>query len=234
MLRVNKQGQALGRKGEESRRRLLDATLALLTKGSMHKISASAIAREAAMASQSFYLYFKDIDEVILALAQEAAVDLQGVVALLANAPGDSEPKMLSKQVIDAFADYWDRHRPILIARNYIADSGNMQFLKLRQDATMPMIHALADRIQAARPDDITRVEAVSRAVVVYSAMERLAARALSAQYEPASGEIVDLRQAEIDILTLLFTPQKRQGSAAPARTVRSSGARSKTGAKNG
>jgi AcrR family transcriptional regulator len=233
MLRVNKQGQALGRKGEESRRRLLDATLALLTKGSMHKISASAIAREAAMASQSFYLYFKDIDEVILALAQEAAVDLQGVVALLANAPGDSEPKMLSKQVIDAFADYWDRHRPILIARNYIADSGNMQFLKLRQDATMPMIHALADRIQAAR-QDVTRVEAVSRAVVVYSAMERLAARALSAQYEPASGEIVDLRQAEIDILTLLFTPQKRQGSAAPARTVRSSGARSKTGAKNG
>jgi AcrR family transcriptional regulator len=233
MLRVNKQGQALGRKGEESRRRLLDATLALLTKGSMHKISASAIAREAAMASQSFYLYFKDIDEVILALAQEAAVDLQGVVALLANAPGDSEPKMLSKQVIDAFADYWDRHRPILIARNYIADSGNMQFLKLRQDATMPMIHALADRIQAAR-QDVTRVEAVSRAVVVYSAMERLAARAQSAQYEPASGEIVDLRQAEIDILTLLFTPQKGQGSAAPARTVRSSGARPKTGAKNG
>jgi len=222
MTRVNKQGQALGRKGEESRRRLLDATLALLTKGSMHKINASAIAREAAMASQSFYLYFKDIDEVILALAQEAAADLQEVVAMLSDTPSSSEPEMLSKQVIDAFASYWDRHRPILIARNYIADSGNQQFLKLRQDATMPMIHGIADRIQAARPKDVTRVQAVSRAVIVYSAMERLAARAQSLQYEPGSGENVDLRQAEIDILTLLFSPERSQETAAAARASRS------------
>ncbi len=226
MKRVNKQGQALGRKGEESRRRLLDATLALLTRGSIHKISASAIAREAAMASQSFYLYFKDIDEIILALAQEAAVDLQEVVALLVNAPSGSEPEMLSKQVIDAFSDYWDRHRPILIARNYIADSGNKQFLELRQNATMPMIHAIADRIQSARPEDVTRVKAVSRAIIVYSAMERLAARAQSLQFEPPPGDDIDLRQAEIDILTLLFTPHQDQGSAATARAGRSRPAR--------
>jgi len=212
MTRVNKQGQALGRKGEESRRRLLDATLALVARGSMHKMSASAIAREAGMASQSFYLYFKDIEEVILALSQEAAADLQDVVSLLVDAPIGLEPEMLSKQVIDAFGSYWDRHRPILVARNYIADSGNMQFLKLRQDATMPMIHAIADRIQAARPTEVNRMEAVSRAVIVYSAMERLAARAQSLQFEPGPGEDVDLRQAEIDILTLLFTPQRDQG----------------------
>jgi AcrR family transcriptional regulator len=212
MKRVNKQGQALGRKGEESRRRLLDATLALLAKGSIHKISASAIAREASMASQSFYLYFKEIEEVILALAQEAAVDLQEVVALLSNAPSGSEPEMLSTQVIDAFASYWDRHRSVLIARNYIADSGDRQFLKLRQDAAMPMIHALADRIQAARPGGVNRVEAVSRAIVVYSAMERMAARAKVEQFDPPPGDVVDLHQAEIDILTLLFTPQKDRG----------------------
>jgi len=207
--RFNKQGQALGRKGEESRRRLLDATRKLLAKGSIHKLSASAIARAASMASQSFYLYFEDIEEVIFALSSDAARDLEQIVTLIRQAPPGSAPELLSQTVVDAFSAYWDRNRPILNARNYIADSGNMDFLRLRQEATLPMLTAIADRIKVAASPALTRGQAISRAVIVYLAMERLAARSGAPQYEPTGYEDVDLREAEIDILTLLFTPKE-------------------------
>jgi AcrR family transcriptional regulator len=207
MQRTNKQGQALGRKGEESRRRLLDATLSLLATDSVHKLSASRIARTASMASQSFYLYFKDIDEILYALAEEAAADVPQVVETLRNAPADITPEQLSRNLIDAYAAYWDRHRAILNARNYIADSGNVAFLKLRQETTMPMIFAIADRIRAAQPKALTRAASIARAVIIYLAMERLAARSNVTQYSPVDTARVDLRGAEIDILSLLFTP---------------------------
>lgn len=207
MKRTNKQGQALGRKGEESRRRLMDATLSLLSTESVHKLSASKIARAASMASQSFYLYFKDIDEILHALAEEAAADMSGVVEILKGAPPGMAPETLSRNVIDAYAAYWDRHRAILSARNYIADSGNMAFLKLRQEATMPVIYAIADRIRTAQPAALTWPAAVARAVIIYLAMERLAARSNAIQYSSADAGKEDLRRAEIDMLSLLFTP---------------------------
>src|SRR3546814_10296726 len=73
---LNKHGQAIGRKGAESRRRLLDATRTLIATEPAHKLTASAIARTAKLASQTFYLYFNDIDEILLALSQEAAEDM--------------------------------------------------------------------------------------------------------------------------------------------------------------
>ena len=207
MTPTNKQGQRLGRKGEESRRRLLDATLSLIKVEALHKLSASRIAREAGMSSQSFYLYFKDMDDILLALSEEPAVDAAEVAAVLANAPYDLAPESAARTLVTAYSEYWNRHRAILNVRNYIADSGNMAFLKLRQNTTMPIIYAVADRILVAQPTGkLDRASAVARAVIVYLAMERMAARSDAVQYSPLDVGAVDLIQAEIEILAQLFT----------------------------
>lgn len=192
---------------------MLDATLALLAVESVHKLSASKIARVASMASQSFYLYFKDIDEVLLILASEAAREVAEVVAVLQNAAPETPPEILSRSFIDAYSKYWDRHRAILNARNYIADSGNLDFLRLRQEVTMPIINAIADRIGAAQPGGtVTRAVAVSRAVIIYVSLERMAARSRAVQYEADIANNDDLLRAEVDILALLFTPVDGRG----------------------
>jgi AcrR family transcriptional regulator len=216
MKPTNKQGQRLGRKGGESRRRLLDATLSLIKDEALHKLSASRIAREAGMSSQSFYLYFKDMDDILHALAEEPAADAAEVAAALANTPHDLAPEIAARTFIEAYSEYWNRHRAILNVRNYIADSGNMAFLKLRQDTTMPIIYAVADRILAAHTaGSLDRPSAVARAVIVYLAMERMAARSDAVQYSPLDVGTVDLVQAEIEILAQLFTPvPDRTGSA--------------------
>lgn len=207
MDEINKQGQSIGRKGAESRRRLLDATRDLITVGPAHKLTASAIARTAGLASQTFYLYFKDIDEVLLALSHEVGADMQDVYDALSGDWTSTSPTDHAKRFIDAFTAYWDRHRAILTVRNYLSDSGHPAFLKVRQDAAMPLIQVIADRILVAHPKEVDRKSAFARGVIIYSAIERMAARPATMRRNPAIVDAADLKQAEIDILALLFTP---------------------------
>jgi len=218
-IKINKQGQALGRKGGETRRRLLDATLALIGEEGSHKLSASRIARSAGVASQSFYLYFRDIDEILLTLSEEASADFKDVVQVVESAPADIAPHRLSRMLIEAFSEYWGRHRAILNVRNYLADCGNAEFLKLRFLTTIPLIDSLAKRILAAQaPGSLTRSDARGRAVIIYQAMERSAARETAVQY--SDGEFpLDLRGAAIDVLTLLLLPAPDLSPGKPAAT---------------
>lgn len=204
MIKVNKQGQALGRKGGETRRRLLDAALELIATEDSHKLSASRIARAAGVASQSFYLYFKDIEEVLLTLSQETVADFDEVISVLADATTDVSADRLSRRLVDALANYWGRHRAILNVRNYMADAGNPAFLKLRYETTIPLIDRLAERMLRAQPA-IAPGDARGRAITIYQAMERTVARENAVQY-PGGPQGLDLRSAAADVLTLLLT----------------------------
>lgn len=208
MTKTNKHGQSIGRKGAESRRRLMEATRELIADEPAHKITASAIARTAGLASQTFYLYFKDIDEILLALSHEASADMGDVQDALGIAWQAASPAEQAKHFIDAFTAYWDRHRAILTVRNYLSDSGHPAFLTVRQDAAMPLVNAIADRMMAAHPDhDLDSKSALARSVIIYSAIERMAARPATLRHNPMILSMADLEQAEADILTLLFTP---------------------------
>lgn len=208
MSETNKQGQAIGRKGAESRQRFMDAARHLITKDPAHNLSASAVARAAGLASQTFYLYFKDIDELLLALSHQAGTDMEEVRAALATDWKAATPLEHAQHFIDAFTAYWDRHRAILTVRNYLADRAHPAFLSARQEAAMPIIEAIADRIMAAHPDrDLNRKSAFARSVVVFSAIERMAARPATMRHNPTILSSDELKQAEIDILALLFTP---------------------------
>ena len=185
----------------------MDATRQLITVEPAHKLTASAIARAAGLASQTFYLYFKEIDEVLLALSHEAGADMDDVHHALSDDWASATPTAHAKRFIDAFSAYWDRHRAILTVRNYLSDSGHPAFLTIRQDAAMPLIRAIADRILAAHPDDVDQKSALARSVIIYSAIERMAARPATMRHNLSIVDVEDLKQAEIDILALLFTP---------------------------
>lgn len=207
MDEVNKHGQAIGRKGLESRQRLLDAARQLITDEPAHKLTASAVARAAQLASQTFYLYFTDIDEILLTLSREASEDMSLVRETL-SAPWTSQsPASHARRFIEAFSAYWDRHRAVLSMRNYLADSGHEAFARVREEAALPLIELLADRIMAGHADAVfDRRAAFSRSLVIYSAIERMAARASIIQAQPRILSLKELQEAEIAILELLFT----------------------------
>lgn len=209
MKTTNKDGQAIGRKGAESRARLLDAARRLIDElPSARKLTASSIARAADLASQTFYLYFDDVEEVLLGLAIVASDDTQGIIDAL-DSPWDRDaPGGYTAGIVDAFYAYWDRHRAILNIRNYMADRGDEPFAKARNESAIPIISRISARIRTAQGETrLTERDATARAIIIFSAIERMAAR-----YSTNSGQDLmpggdELKRAEADILALLLSP---------------------------
>jgi AcrR family transcriptional regulator len=208
MKNTNKDGQAIGRKGAESRARLLEATRKLLGElPSARKLTASSIARAAGLASQTFYLYFDDVEEILLSLSIEASEDTADIIAALDAAWKPAAPRDYTETVVDAFYRYWDRHRAILNIRNYMADRGDEPFFKARNESALPIITRVAARIRIAQGEDrLTERDALARAIIFFSAIERMAAR-----YSTTSGAAImpggdELKRAEADILAILMS----------------------------
>jgi AcrR family transcriptional regulator len=209
MNTTNKDGQAIGRKGAESRARLLSATRKLLGElPSARKLTASSIARAAGLASQTFYLYFDDVEEILLSLSIEASEDTVDIIAALDAEWKPATPLDYTERVVEAFYRYWDRHRPILNIRNYMADRGDEFFVKARNESALPIIARIAARIRTAQGEErLSERAARARAIIIFSAIERMAAR-----YSTAAGQAVmpggeELKRAEADILAILISP---------------------------
>jgi AcrR family transcriptional regulator len=208
---TNKDGQAIGRKGAESRARLLEATSQLLAElPSARKLTASSIARAAGLASQTFYLYFDDVEEVLYSLSATASEDTAGIIAAL-DAPWDiAAPHNYTARIVEAFYQYWDRHRAILNIRNYMSDRGDEPFAKIRNESAIPILVKLAARIRAGQGEtNLTERDALARAIIIFSAIERMAARYASNTGHNMMPGGDELKRAEADILALLISPPR-------------------------
>jgi AcrR family transcriptional regulator len=62
-------GRALGQRGARTRRRLLDATSQLLETEGIRDLRVVEIARVVGTSPATFYQYFRDVDDAVLALA---------------------------------------------------------------------------------------------------------------------------------------------------------------------
>ncbi len=205
---TNKDGQAIGRKGAESRARLLEEARLLLFSAPSEKLTASAIARAAGLASQTFYVYFDDIDEILYVLAEQATKDNAEIIAELDRPWDFGAVHHHAERVVSAFYRYWDRNRPIFNVRNFRADSGQEAFMQLRNVGAYPVVSRMASCILASHgAGNLGKRDALARAVVIFAAMERMAARYANGGTDPSMVDSDELKQAEVDILALLFSP---------------------------
>jgi AcrR family transcriptional regulator len=172
---VNKHGQSLGRKGSETRQRLMDAARRLLSDHSPLSLTAVSVAKEAETSSATFYIYFDDVREILYAMSEAASADLGEVHRILEEEWDTSAPDMdHAQRVVDAFNDVWTRHRDILRFRNLEADRGDQDFLDQRISSSVRIIDRFAERILAAytpeqRPP---RIEAYAEAATLFGALE--------------------------------------------------------------
>lgn len=71
MVTPSRSEETFQTKGERTRRRLMDAALALLSETGFHDLKTTEIARTAGVAAGVFYTYFTDKNEIVLALIDE-------------------------------------------------------------------------------------------------------------------------------------------------------------------
>ncbi len=184
-------GRTLGPRALQTRRRLLDACASLLGERSVRDISVVEIARKAGTSPATFYQYFKDVAEAALRLAEEAAEEMPGVVAIIDGPWNGRQGLATARALVDAFIRHWDAHHAVLRLRNLAAEEGDRRFQRARRLALTPVLEHLARKVE-----EFQRAGRVSRELHPYAAaaalasiLERLAAYHTELEYFGASRE---------------------------------------------
>ena len=154
----------LGRKGAETRGKLMTATAELLKTTALRDLRASAISRYARVAVGTFYIYFENVEALALALSWQVAEQAHYLAKLLRQPwyPGNAAP---IEDFIRAYFAFWDEHGPILRVRNLADAGGDETFLEARLQMEVPLYRLLDAKVREAK--DRGAVAAAENEIVV-------------------------------------------------------------------
>jgi AcrR family transcriptional regulator len=147
----------------------------MLKAASPIELTAIAVARGAGTAPPSFYVYFADTRDLLLALAEEAAADLQALGRHFDAPWPPADPGVWANAFVEDFVAVWNTHNEVLATRNLEADRGDAAFDESRVQSCLPVLNGFTDRMVEVRPKDTRRVDLFAEAVIFYATLERIA-----------------------------------------------------------
>lgn len=146
---VDLSGRPLGQRALKKRRQLMDATADLLKKHTLRDLRVVDIARAVGTSPATFYQYFKDVESVVLQLAEEATAKMPSLTLMFEGEWQGDQGLEKAREVVDAFIRYWDAHGAVLRVRNVAADEGDIRFLAMRSQGTTPLLNAMTQKMEA-------------------------------------------------------------------------------------
>jgi len=171
-------GRPLGRRAQQTRRRLLDATADLLESHGIRELRVVEVARKVGTSPATFYQYFRSVDEAVLVLAEELTEELHPLTELLERPWNGKGGLETARHMVDGFIRYWDRHRAVLRVRNLAAEEGDPRYREVRNRTlstiTDRLAKQIADNQKASRVG--TEITPYAAAAAMVSMMERMAA----------------------------------------------------------
>lgn len=172
-LSHNLLGQRLGRKGRDTRERILAAAAELLAEPNDIPISLSAVARRASLGMTSIYAYFTDLTELILAVLDPimASAEDAYIAHLRQRWPDDALREYCHAFVSNYYA-FWEKHSRILHLRNSMADLHDSRMAQHRIRAAQPLLALLVDQMDRDATDKIS--PAYGMATVLFTGVDRL------------------------------------------------------------
>lgn len=174
---LDQSGRVLGARARSTRQRILEATARLLSDRSLRELRVTDVTREVGTSPATFYQYFKDAEDAVLTLAEQATAAMPAIVEMI---EGDwSGPAALdrARSLADAFIRHWDEHRAALRIRNTASDEGDTRFRAARHKAMQPVLASLGACIEAQRPGmERTGENPRAAAAALAAILERLAA----------------------------------------------------------
>ena len=168
----NLYGQSMGRKGTQTRERLIRATAELLEKRSLRDVSVSDIATLAGTSSSGFYIYFTDVSEAALAAAQGIEQLTPEIQTMLEQPWTGGDGQERAAALVEAYVNFSSQHHAILRIRNLAADEGDKRFEEVRHRAVARIHELLEARIKATG----NGLDPSAGASAVLALMERIAA----------------------------------------------------------
>src|SRR5881398_3006343 len=108
-------GRVPGRRGLATRQRLLECTVELLASTPYRDLKVTDITRSAGTSPATFYQYFVDIEEILLAVAEQAVEEGRELAQLISGRPWRGAAGVTSAEgLVDGFLEFWRDHRSTL------------------------------------------------------------------------------------------------------------------------
>ena len=175
---LDQSGRVLGPRAQNTRRTLLDSTAELLAEQSLRDVRVVDIARRVGSSPATFYQYFKDVEDAVLQLSQEASLEMPAIVSQIQGGWDEATGMDRARGIVRAFIDHWDKYHAVLRVRNLASDEGDTRFAIVRASAMSPVLEAFAQQIEAAKQAGRLRESLNPRAgaAAMGAILERLAA----------------------------------------------------------
>ncbi len=148
-LSYNLAGQKLGRKGRDTRDRIIAAAVELLYCSPPEtQVSLSAVARQANLGMTSLYNYFSDLPELLLALLEGVMETAEeGYLGLMRSRWPNEELVERCYQFVAGYHAFWARHTRLFHLRNSLSDNGDQRMVDERVGATQPIIRLIVEQM---------------------------------------------------------------------------------------
>lgn len=185
----NQIGQKLGRKGQETRERILCAMLRLLDDPDGPPVTLTSVANEASIRLTNLYLYFPDIGQLLLAaLARVMDTAAASYQNLLSQRWPEETLEQSCLDFLTAHYEFWKRNARILHMRNALADANDLRVMTYRNTATEPLIDLLAAQMDCP-PDEDDDGRSLQVAIVLLTGLERVATVVTNPHFVLISGK---------------------------------------------
>ena len=140
-LSRNLNGQKLGRKGRDTRARIIAAATELIREESDEPVTLSAVARRASLGMTSLYLYFSDFTELIMAVLEPVSATAEhDFIWRLRERWPDEDLAVRCREFVSAYHAHWQKHSRLLHLRNSMADSHDERMMGQRIETAQIII----------------------------------------------------------------------------------------------
>jgi AcrR family transcriptional regulator len=139
-------GRVPGRRGLATRQKLIDCTIKLLATTPYRDLKITDITRAAGTSPATLYQYFVDLEDVLLAVAQQVSEEALQLVDLIKDRPWKGAGGVRSaEELVDGFLDFWRTHRPTLRVVDLLSTEGDKRFRHQR----VVMLNAITKSLAA-------------------------------------------------------------------------------------
>lgn len=112
-------------RAEQTRRGLLDATLVLLDGRGYERLTTTAIVEQAHVSTGTFYRYFDDKADILVALRDEAVRAISDDLMVSVVGALDADVQAAMRSIVLTLVDGFERHRPVMLAMVNQMPAGN-------------------------------------------------------------------------------------------------------------
>lgn len=170
----NLNGQRLGRKGRDTRDRIIAAAHEILAESEYSLITLSEVARRASLRMGSLYLYFSDLTELVLAMLEPAMATVdETIMPLLEERWPDDELSDRAYQFVSTYHQFWVQYSRLLHLRNNMSDRHDQRMMLNRVHTAQPIMRRLIVQMDG----DLSKTESpiFSMATALMTGLERVA-----------------------------------------------------------